>query len=215
MKKHNPEAKFSALQISRNAPVSLHRDSHNAKHCCNCVCGFGDVKKGQLWIEDEKVLEEGTEVVEQSYGKKVLPKKLVDVRWNFTSFFPRKLHGPMPWKGNRVSLTGYTPVLMERLSYKDRCFLLQCKFPLQEPQAEEGEKGKWLKVTLKETSLDDIADEADYAEWEGTHTTTDGYPAHSAETELAQLKDCDGLRPLKFRVIPKSTGKDGSTCWMK
>ena len=84
----------------------------------------------------------------------------MDVHWNFTSFFPRKLHGPMPWE---VSLTGYTPVLMERLSYKDRCFLLQCKFPLHE--AEEGEKGKWLKVTLKETSLDDI-EEADYAFFE-------------------------------------------------
>ena len=148
---HNPEAKFSALQISCNAPVSLHRDSHNEKHCCNYVCGFGDYKEGQLWVEDEKVLEEGAEVVEQSYGKKVLPGKLVDIHWNFMSFFPRKLHGPMPWKGNRVSLTGYTPVFMERLSYKDRCHLLQCKFPLPEPQAEEGETRKWLKMTLRET----------------------------------------------------------------
>ena len=163
---HNPEAKFSALQISCNAPVSLHRDSHNEKHCCNYVCGFGDYKDGQLWVEDEKVLEEGAEVVEQSYGKKVLPGKLVDIHWNFMSFFPRKLHGPMPWKGNRVSLTGYTPVFMERLSYKDRCYLLQCKFPLPEPQAEEGKKRKWLKMTLKETSLDDLAEEVDYAVFE-------------------------------------------------
>ena len=166
VKHHNPEANFSALQISCNAPVSLHRDSHNEKHCYNYVCGFGDYKDGQLWVEDEKVLEEGAEVVEQSYGKKVLPGKLVNVHWNFMSFFPRKLHGPMPWKGNRVSLTGYTPVFMERLSYKDRCYLLQCKFPLPEPQAEEGEKRQRLTMTLKETSLDDIAEEVDYAVFE-------------------------------------------------
>ena len=46
VKHHNPEANFSALQISCNAPVSLHRDSHNEKHCCNYVCGFGDYKDG-------------------------------------------------------------------------------------------------------------------------------------------------------------------------
>ena len=63
-------------------------------------------------------------------------------------------------------MTGYTPVFMERLSYKDRCFLLQRKFPLPEPQAEEGGPRKWLKVMLKETSLDDIAEEADYAVFE-------------------------------------------------
>ena len=60
------------------------------------MCGFGDYKDGQLWVEDEKALEEGAEVVEQSYGKKVLPGKLADIHWNFMSFFPRKLHGPMP-----------------------------------------------------------------------------------------------------------------------
>ena len=63
--KHKPEAKFSVLQISCNAPVSWHRDSHNDRNHLNYVCGFGDYKNGQLWIEDEAAIEEGSEVVEQ------------------------------------------------------------------------------------------------------------------------------------------------------
>ena len=186
--RHNPGAKFSALQISCNAPVSLHRDSHNAKEQYNYVCGFGDYRNGQLWVEDEAAIEEGADVVEQSYGKKVLAGKVTDIHWNFVSFLPRKVHGPMPWEGNRVSLTGYTPGLLGKLGYKDRCYLHQCRFQPPEIKSEEGGSAKYLNVTLCETSLEDVVATEDIVVSEAQEWALEQHVA--LRRVIAEQEDC-------------------------
>ena len=194
--KHNPGAMSSALQISCNAPVSLHRDSHNDKNHCNYVCGFGDYKNGQFWIEDEDAIKEGADMVEQSYGKKGLTGKW----WMYTGTSRLSYQEERTGRCLQMSLTGYAPATLERLGYKDRCFLHQCKFPLPDQEADGGGNATWLKLTLKEASLEDMATEADYAVLEAQQWALEEHL--TLRKMIAELEAAEEAEFLQTKTIP-------------
>ena len=100
---------FTALGITRNAAIAIHRDSHNHQATQNHVYPLTEFEGGGIWVENES-LTDGAGV-----WKEVAPMKwrrgLVHPleKERLFSFSPRRWHEVQPWEGNRVVMILYTP----------------------------------------------------------------------------------------------------------
>ena len=115
-----PTATFTAVWISNNTQLEMHRDSNNDAEALNYVLAIHEPRTGgELWVELEKgdvVQGEITEMVEKN-GEKLYGQQLSLKEGECIEFSPRKRHAVQPWTGERLVLVGYTPQCLGKLNY--------------------------------------------------------------------------------------------------
>ena len=100
---------FSAVGISKNTDLGLHRDSHNYIHSNNKVVPLTDFQGGSLWIQDDDLPEDEAVKKLTPQGKEVKGYMCELEKGRAVSFSPRRWHQVQQWEGERVVLLGYTP----------------------------------------------------------------------------------------------------------
>ena len=100
---------FTALGITRNSALGLHRDVHNVRCTKNTVIPVTKFEGGGVWVEGVDSNEE--DQVEKEVPKKGCVKgKVFSFKdGNPISFRPNLWHEVQPWKGDRVVVLLYTP----------------------------------------------------------------------------------------------------------
>ena len=108
-KKFSGEKKFSALGITRNSTLGMHRDSHNSRESVNMVIPLSEFKEGGLWVQDDEV--QFPHVVEKitPSGQTLLGRVLELQTGKVVEFSPHRWHEVQPWEGERIVLLLYTP----------------------------------------------------------------------------------------------------------
>ena len=100
---------FSAVGISRNTELGVHKDSHNYAASSNTVVPLTSFSGGGLWIQEEDVPEEKAIKKSTPSGKDV-KGYIQELREGVAvSFSPRCWHEVQPWEGERIVLLTYTP----------------------------------------------------------------------------------------------------------
>ena len=124
---------FTALGITRNSALGLHRDVHNVRCTKNTVIPVTKFEGGGVWVESS-----GTN--DENLVKKEVPKKgsvqgtvLSFEGDKHISFSPNQWHEVQPWKGDRVVILLYTP-RASKLTLEDVQGLEHLGFKL-DPQA--------------------------------------------------------------------------------
>ncbi|CAE7441104.1 RE1 [Symbiodinium sp. CCMP2592] len=103
------EVKFSAVGISRNAQLGLHRDVHNYAKAKNYVMPLSGFEGGELWVQDDTVSDEESTTKISPNGKEIKGKILKAPEGEVMSFSPRLWHQVQPWEGTRTVMLMYTP----------------------------------------------------------------------------------------------------------
>eukprot|EP00439_Symbiodinium_sp_Y106_P015157 s5414_g2.t1 len=152
-RRHIQGQSFSALGITRNAQLGMHRDVHNYWGSLNHVIPLTSFEGGDVWVQDDEVAEERCVRKTLPNGKEVKGKIMELQKGRATSFSPRVWHEVQPWKGNRVMLLLYTPratKLKEDQAQKlsDMGFVIDPKSMIEE--AEESSSGEEEEQFLPE-----------------------------------------------------------------
>eukprot|EP00439_Symbiodinium_sp_Y106_P052859 s615_g7.t1 len=85
--------RWTSVSVLVNVRSKLHRDNHNYHDSENLSCSYGNYTGGELWLE---ATEQGRSTTPQLLKYRDLPNG------------ERAYHGPMPWKGQRGSVTAFT-----------------------------------------------------------------------------------------------------------
>ncbi|CAE7301732.1 RE1 [Symbiodinium sp. CCMP2592] len=103
------DGEFTAIGLTRNSALGLHRDVHNSRCSTNTVLPVTEFEGGGLWIEDDDV--DAEDAVLKAVPKKGEVKGRVQELQggNPVSFKPNLWHEVQPWKGERVVMLLYTP----------------------------------------------------------------------------------------------------------
>ena len=108
-KEFAPERGFSAIGITRNAQLGIHRDVHNYRNSLNHVMPLTNFKDGDIWVQNDEVQEDKSVKKILPTGKEVKGEIKELQRGRVTSFSPRLWHEVQPWEGDRVMMLLFTP----------------------------------------------------------------------------------------------------------
>ena len=106
--KYNEGREFTAVGVTRNSALGMHRDLHSSKFTHNMVMRISSFEGGGLWAEDADVDEE-EKVVKQVPRRDVAGRIILLEEDEAVAFKPKKWHEVQPWTGYRVVLLMYTP----------------------------------------------------------------------------------------------------------
>ena len=95
----------TSLSISKNAPASPHKDSHNLKGTVNWQITLGSYSGGRTWVQTSQA---DRQTVDREYFGKRYPGYLCDTRNNLVAFSPDKIHATEKFTGTRWSIVAYT-----------------------------------------------------------------------------------------------------------
>ena len=100
---------FTAVGITRNASIGIHRDAHNHKAAQNHVFPLTEFEGGGIWLEDDSA-PDATRVWKEVAPAKWKPGAIHSLhKEQKFSFHPRLWHEVQPWGGDRVVMILYTP----------------------------------------------------------------------------------------------------------
>ncbi|OLP98027.1 Retrovirus-related Pol polyprotein from transposon TNT 1-94 [Symbiodinium microadriaticum] len=100
---------FTALGITRNSSLGLHRDVHNSRCTRNTVIPVTKFEGGGVWVENTDAPDENKVMKEVPQKGNVAGDVLSFEDGNPVSFHPNRWHEVQPWKGDRVVILLYTP----------------------------------------------------------------------------------------------------------
>ena len=138
------EKDFTALGITRNSALGLHRDVHNARCTANMVLPLTKFEGGGMWIESDDVSAEDLVINKVPKKGEVSGSILQFQEDGPLSFRPNLWHEVQPWKGDRVVMLLYTPRALKLKpsdveELEDLGFRLT-KEALKEPEPEDQEE---------------------------------------------------------------------------
>ena len=120
---------WSSFTLNVNHKLPPHKDRHNLNASPSYIAGFGTYEGGGLWIQDESISEgQGTSIVTpdgQELRGRVLP-----TRHRVQQFQAQAWHAPLPWEGQRVTLSAYTTRGIRELSQGQLQQLRNLGFPV-------------------------------------------------------------------------------------
>ena len=100
---------ITAVGITRNASIGIHKDAHNHKVAQNHVFPLTEFEGGGIWLEDESA-PDATRVWKEVAPAKWRPGTIHPLRKEQTfSFHPRLWHEVQPWDSDRLVMILYTP----------------------------------------------------------------------------------------------------------
>ena len=128
----NPEATFTSLLVSYNAPKGMHKDTNNDCHTKNYVIPVVcPTHGGELWIELKAGDVVHGRIEQRQVGKQVLYGQLEQlVTGRCIAFNPRRYHEVQDWEGTRVNIIAYTPDCLGKLSQGDLELLHEHGYPV-------------------------------------------------------------------------------------
>ena len=135
----NPEAAFTSLLVSYNAPKGMHKDINNDANTKNYVIPITCPSSGgELWIE----LRQGDVVRGKIEQREVSSQRLYGQLEQLEEgkcivFDPRRYHEVSEWTGTRINLIAYTPDCLGKLSQQDLEVLHDHGFPVPISQLPE------------------------------------------------------------------------------
>ena len=135
----HPEATFTSLLVSYNAPKGLHRDNNNDAHTKNYVIPVVcPTRGGELWIELKAGDVVKGRIEQREVGKHLLYGQLRQLEvGQCIAFNPRRYHEVQDWEGTRVNIIAYTPDCLGKLSQGDLDTLDDHGFPVPLTQLPE------------------------------------------------------------------------------
>ena len=136
------ETSFTTLSINFNTPMQCHKDYNNQPGQSACLIGCGNYVGGALWChQPDKDVRDAIDW--HKVDGRWLPGHRHQTYHRAVVFDPCELHQPLPWQGNRITLTAYTAGCAENCNQPHRDLLQDLGFPLppQMPQAVKPEGG--------------------------------------------------------------------------
>ena len=122
-----PGTSFTTIALNFNNPMQCHRDSNNKPGEKAFLMGFGNYAGGDLWCHDEDA---GQGVVWKKFRGQWLPGRAYNTYHNLVAFDPCRLHQPLRWEGNRITLSAYTVNCYSNCSQANFALLQALGFPL-------------------------------------------------------------------------------------
>ena len=106
--KYNGGKSFTAVGVTRNSALGMHRDVHNSKFTENMVLPISSFEGGGVWIEEEDVSED-SKVIKQVPHRGDVPGRVLQLHGGqVVAFKPNRWHEVQPWVGDRVVMLMYT-----------------------------------------------------------------------------------------------------------
>ncbi|CAE7020194.1 unnamed protein product, partial [Symbiodinium microadriaticum] len=167
----NPEATFTSLLVSYNAPKEMHRDTNNDSHTMNYVIPVvSPTHGGELWIELKAGDVVRGRIEQRQVGKQLLYGQLEQlVIGKCIAFNPRRYHEVQDWEGTRVNIIAYTPDCLGKLSQDDLERLHDHGFPVPLTQLPEyhgnPQTEDTLPLALQTVLVDECEGEDETAWW--------------------------------------------------
>ncbi|CAE7720268.1 unnamed protein product, partial [Symbiodinium necroappetens] len=133
VKEHSgPDTTFTTRPLNFNTPMQCHKDGNNKAGETATLIGFGNYVGGALWCHTPV-----SDVRESMSWHKVNGKWLPGHRYatyhKAVVFDPCQLHQPLPWQGNRITMTAYTVGCPDNCNQPHRDLLQELGFPLPPP----------------------------------------------------------------------------------
>ena len=108
--KYNKGKDFTAVGVTRNSALGMHRDIHNSsKFSENMVLPISSFEGGGLWVEDENASEEEKVVKQVPHRGETSGRVMPLEEDKPVEFEPKRWHEVQPWTGDRVVMLMYTP----------------------------------------------------------------------------------------------------------
>ena len=124
---------FTTLSLNFNTPMHCHKDFNNQTGREAFLMGFGNYVGGALWCHDPTTTSTDAMCWHKVAGK-WLPGRRHPTYHRVVAFDPLQLHQPLPWHGNRVTMTAYTVGCATNCSAQQHAFLERLGFPLPPQQ---------------------------------------------------------------------------------
>ena len=126
-KASNGGKEFSAVGVTRNSALGIHRDVHNNKSTSNMVLPLTSFQGGDLWVEDSNVVE-AEKVMKEVPKRGEISGRIIQLhQGKVATFKPNLWHVVQPWTGDRVVMVMYTP-RATKLKIEDIEHLKECGF---------------------------------------------------------------------------------------
>ena len=134
-----PEATFTSLLVSYNAPKGMHKDNNNDPHTMNYVIPVVCPSHGgELWIELKAGDVVSGKIEQRQAGKQLIYGQLRQLEvGKCIAFNPRRYHEVQDWEGTRVNIIAYTPDCLGKLTQLDLDTLDDHQFPVPLTQLPE------------------------------------------------------------------------------
>ncbi|CAE7753847.1 RE1 [Symbiodinium sp. CCMP2592] len=190
-KKFSGEKTFSALGITRNTTLGIHRDSHNSRETSNMVLPLTEFVGGNLWIQDGDADPSVAIEKELSNGKQVLGRVLNLEKNKLVEFSPSQWHEVQPWDGDRVVILLYTPRTSK----------------LQDEHYEELQKAGFVIDKASASTNDPAEDEEDGEAMIKRFEVNEVIEMIQAFIEVDELDFLDFNSRTRERALPRTTIK--------
>ena len=211
-KRYSQGKGFSALGITRNAQLGLHRDVHNYQASMNHVMPLTDFEDGNIWVQDDEVGEEQCVLKTLPNGKGVKGRILELKKGKITTFTPRQWHEVQPWTGDRVMMLLFTPratSLKEEDAQKlrDVGFVIDPNSMLEEMNevsSDEEEPIKGGHVRTLRAPIDGVRSPL-FEEMSDEDLLPEGDSQHCGSDQgLSEIVEGQDLRPQLKRILKKA-----------
>ncbi|CAE7830743.1 TY5A [Symbiodinium sp. CCMP2592] len=190
-KKFSGEKTFSALGITRNTTLGIHRDSHSSRETSNMVLPLTEFVGGNLWIQDGDADPSVAIEKELPNGKQVLGRVLNLEKNKLVEFSPSQWHEVQPWDGDRVVMLLYTPRTSK----------------LQDEHYEELQKAGFVIDKASASTNDPTEDEEDGEAMIKRFEVNEVIEMIQAFIEVDELDFLDFNSRTRERALPRTTMK--------
>ena len=176
----DPDAEFASIYLSVDGDKGLHMDSRNEAGTYNYVYPLRLPRRGgDLWIElcngdviAGKILELKDKAGKSHYGTALGLKESV-----LMSFNPRRRHAVMPWNGgpgDRITIIGYTPARVGRLTTADKDQLAYLGFSAPVDLTDDVVAMRAMRVAAPKTIIEEEVQDLCGGGWTERVRTSDG-----------------------------------------
>ena len=176
----DPDAEFASIYLSVDGDKGLHMDSRNEAGTYNYVYPLRLPRRGgDLWIElcngdviAGKILELKDKAGKSHHGTALGLKES-----ELMSFNPRRRHAVMPWKGGpgeRITIIGYTPARVGRLTTADKDQLANLGFSAPVDLTDDVVAMRAMRVAAPKTIIEDEVQDLCGGGWTERVRTSDG-----------------------------------------
>ena len=190
----DPDAEFTSVYLSLDGEKGLHMDSRNEAGTLNYVYPLRLPRRGgDIWLElgngdvvSNKIVELKDKSGRSHYGCALGLRES-----ELISFNPRRRHAVLPWRGGpgeRITVIGYTPARVNKISSTDKEHLTNLGFELPADIVDDSVAIRALRLTSPKIVEDEVTEELCGGGWEERVLTSDGELLFTVDWRLKQVR---------------------------